>query len=72
MDMLNGNKVNAARRNFYLPQFCRFFRISGQILHFKKSVKYSGSSDINGAPALLNRIYAVKTVIYARLRLRIP
>ena len=54
MVMLNANKVNGPRQNFFLPQFCESFCDSGRILHFKKSVKYSGSSKINGVLGLLN------------------
>jgi len=36
MVMLNANKVNGPRQNFFLPQFCESFCDSGRILHFKK------------------------------------
>ncbi len=48
MDMVNAKTVNAGCQNFFLPQFCESFCDSGQILRFKKSVKYSCTSEING------------------------
>ena len=49
--MVNANRVNAVSQIFLLPQFCEFFCDSGRILHFKKSVKYSGNLSVNAKMA---------------------